>query len=127
MTPIDVFRQYVSNYGEDQCREVYINTLHVPPDQFDGWLNGTVPSMFELMQTNGKALKLLKKASGAGKLGPPVGVLSLAERHALLDKLGNNFGSFLVEHSMSEAVLGKALMGRAIALHSAAYLRTVLK
>jgi hypothetical protein len=68
----------------------------------------------------------LKRAGRIGKSARPTVGFTREERHRLLDLVGDSAKQFCVTHDVTEASLGAALMGRPIALATAAQLRTLL-
>lgn len=123
MTPADKFKEYVETHGEETCREIYVTKLGVPESLFNTWISNSFPSLIDVMMVNLQAVKLFRSK----QQGRPTSVLTLAERIRLIECLGDNPKAFMIEHSLTEQTLGKALIGFPIALMSAALLRKVSK
>jgi hypothetical protein len=68
----------------------------------------------------------IKENGGPAKAGRVSSALTVEERKRLIDAIGEDGRLFCATHKLTDVTLGSALMGKPVALVTAAQLRTLL-
>jgi hypothetical protein len=71
-------------------------------------------------------MEKLKESGRIGKSARPTVCFTAEERRRLLDRVGDNVKQFCVTHDVTEVSVGAAVLGRHIAVATAAQLRDLL-
>lgn len=128
-TPEQWIRNTVNDYGRQDCLAAFECT----EEELDAAINGDKAAVYQLSIQRGKAALATLKAmaevrkAATRKDGRPTARLTTDEAKAVVDLVHTEGApGFCYRKGLTEASLGKAVLGMPVALHTLAALRSAL-